>query len=250
MRISDPPWQRFCDYLEKEFAFDVTPEALQKFQILLSQLKAYNAVHNLVSAHSDEELVLRHFADSLASLPLIRRCIQDTACADMRLADLGSGGGFPVLPLSIALPELTFASVESVAKKCAFQQQITQTLNLPVSVINERIEILGQSKEHRARYDMACSRALSALSPNLEYAMPLLKMGGCALIYKSEKYPEEIKSAENAANMLGAKLCEIFKYNLPLERETKHFAVLVYRKIKATPAQFPRKVGVPQKNPL
>jgi len=249
-QTNNPNWQRFCEYTEHEFGYTVTPDALAKFQSLLEQLKAYNAVHNLVSAHDDEELLFRHFADSLAALPIIRRYILDNACAAPFIADLGSGGGFPGLPLCIALPELKATSVDSVGKKCAFQQQAAQSLKLSLEVINDRIENFAQLKERRGQYDLVCSRALSALSPNLEYAIPLLKMNGCLLVYKSEKYPQEIKSAEKAAAMLGAKLCDIFKYDLPLASEVKHLAVLVYRKIKATPAQFPRKVGVPQKNPL
>ena len=243
-------WERFCSYAESEFAFSMNPGVLARFQNLFEQLKAYNEIHNLVSARTDEELLFRHFADSLAGVPVIRRFMTDNACGAPRMADLGSGGGFPGLPLCVALPELTLTSVESVGKKCVFQQQASGSLGLPVTVINDRIEVLGQAPQHRGRYDLVCSRALSALSPNLEYAIPLLKMNGRLLVYKSEKYPEEIRAAEKAAGMLGAKLGDIFKYDLPLATETKHFAVLVYTKSRETPAQFPRKVGVPQKNPL
>src|SRR3989339_1640186 len=113
-------WERFARYLEQEFDFSLPAEQQVRFQSFLDQLKTYNAVHNLVSARDDEELLFRHIADSLAGIPVIRRYLTDTRATPPLMADLGSGGGFPGLPLCIAIPELRLTSVESVGKKCVF----------------------------------------------------------------------------------------------------------------------------------
>ncbi len=162
---------------------------------------------------------------------------------------MGSGAGFPGLPLKIIYPNLQLTLVESIGKKAIFCQHIVQLLGLEeVGVIQDRAEVVGRMSEHRQRYDCAIARAVAVMPILTEYLLPLVKVGGNAIAMKGENAPAEAHSAEYAIRMLGGHLKKLIPVTLPGVVEERYLVII--DKISATPEQFPRRVGIPAKNPL
>jgi 16S rRNA (guanine527-N7)-methyltransferase len=244
--LPDERWQEWQAYLAATFGITIAPESVGRFKPLLAELAAWNEKINLVSFRSADEVLWRHFADSLAALKL---------CADpgtRRAADIGAGAGFPGLPIACVYPGISLDFIESITKKCGFIEHMIATLSLTrTRVLNERAELLGQDAAHRERYDLVFSRAVAKFSPNLEIALPLLKPGGHLLLYKtvaSLDGPEGVGSVTNALAHLGGELAGRFDYRIPGQEHT--YCILDFVKTKHTPAQFPRRPGVPEKKPL
>ncbi|MCL2144621.1 MAG: 16S rRNA (guanine(527)-N(7))-methyltransferase RsmG [Endomicrobia bacterium] len=170
----------------------------------------------------------------------------------LKVADLGTGSGMPGIPVKIAIPEIKLTLVESITKKCAFLENAAKKLGFDIEILNKRAEEIGQNPAYRQKYDIVLSRAVSKFSPNLEISIPLLKVGGRFIVHKTknsaESKEEGLPSVENALRHLGAKLENIIPYKLP-EQELD-YCILVFKKYKDTPAQFPRKPGIPEKKPL
>jgi 16S rRNA (guanine527-N7)-methyltransferase len=165
------------------------------------------------------------------------------------MIDIGTGAGFPGLPLKIALPELRLTLVESVGKKVAFCKHIVEKLSLEgVEVIQARAEALGQQGEHRQRYDWAVARAVANLPVLVEYLLPLVRLGGVALAMKGETGPAEAHEADFAIQLLGGHLRRLVPVTLPGVAEERYLVVI--DKTAATPAGYPRRVGLPAKRPL
>ena len=242
-------WQDFNKYVRDSFSFSLSENQINLFKIYLSELKEWNEKFNLVSFKTDEELIFRHFADSLSALKPLAKLNKP----DMSIVDLGSGAGFPGIPLKIAMPEIQLTLVESIAKKCGFLENLVAKLSLNLTeVVNDRAENIGQNKIFREKFDAAVSRAFAKFSQNLEMALPLVKKGGRLLIYKTESSAfgkeEGVGSVEKALNILGGKLDEHFCYQLPGQALT--YCLMVFEKINLSPKEYPRKVGVPDKKPL
>jgi 16S rRNA (guanine527-N7)-methyltransferase len=248
--VSPEKWEQWRTFISDTFGTRLSDEAVEKFRIFLAELREWNEKFNLVSFRSSEEILYRHFADSLAGLEAIRRCTPGNG--PLRAADIGTGAGFPGLPLKIALPDTKLTLVESITKKCSFLEHMVQRLDMKdVTVINGRAEPLGQDAAHRAGYDVVLSRAVAKFSPHLEIAVPLAKKNGCVLIYKTEQsaYGDEgLRSVERALSLLGAALSEPVSYRLPGEERT--YCILIFKKTHDTPPQYPRKTGLPEKKPL
>jgi 16S rRNA (guanine527-N7)-methyltransferase len=167
----------------------------------------------------------------------------------LRLVDVGTGAGFPGIPLKIIYPAMHLTLVESVGKKANFCQHIVDTLGLEnVTVIHSRAEDLGQKMGHRESYDWAVARAVANLSVLSEYLLPLVKVGGTILAQKGESGPAEAQSAEKAMKLLGGKLKKLIPVNLPGVADDR-FLVLV-DKVAATPPKYPRSAGIAAKMPL
>ena len=232
--------------------FGITPgdDIFNKFCGFSKELADWNSRINLVSAGSIEDIFFRHFADSLSSNLLLSRYINKIhPGAHLHAVDIGSGAGFPGIPLKIANPELEIKLVESIKKKCGFMNHLIKYLGLSgIHVLNERAEVLARAKEHRSQYDIALIRALSSLSTCLELALPMLKTGGWVLLYKTEQSTKDLVSAENALSLLNGRLVDNVCYRLP--GEERIFTILVYEKLSETPETYPRRAGIPQKRPL
>ena len=161
---------------------------------------------------------------------------------------MGSGGGFPSVPLKIARDDLSFTQFESVGKKCAFLSLAAQELGLSrMSVINMRAEDAGRDVNYREKFDACCARAVARLNTLLEYCAPLVKTGGRVIAYKGDA-EEEIAEAKHAAAVLGLELEHVKTYRLPQDMGARTLAV--YKKIRPTPQRFPRGQGKERKNPL
>jgi 16S rRNA (guanine527-N7)-methyltransferase len=166
-----------------------------------------------------------------------------------RLIDVGTGAGFPGIPLKILYPNMELTLVESVGKKATFCEHIVNVLGLEdVEVIHARAEDIGQDTNLREEYDWAVARAVANLNVLSEYLIPLVKVGGHMLAQKGENAPIEAQSAEKAIEILGGKLEQLIPVNLPGVVDDRYLVVV--EKIAATPPNYPRKPGVPAKQPL
>lgn len=209
---------------------------LDRFYKILTE---YNEKVNLTSISGREEFFIKHVWDSLAG--------EKYFIKGARVAEVGSGGGFPSVPLRICRPDLSFTLFESVGKKCAFLRYAAEELGLEgVKVENMRAEDAGRGV-HRERYDACCARAVARLNTLLEYCAPLVKVGGVFVAYKGDA-AEEIEEAAHAAVVLGMKLVCEDRYELPGGQGRRCLAV--YKKIAPTPAKYPRGQGKERKNPL
>lgn len=243
--IAPAIWEQWARYIEHTFNVTLDDQARSRFRNYLDELERWNAGINLISVRSSEEILWRHFADSLAGLKTI-------GDGPLTVIDLGTGAGFPGLPIKIARPSLTLSLVESITKKCGFLDHMIERLSLSgVTIYNDRAENLGQDPAHRGQYDIVLSRAVSKFSPNLEIALPLLEKGGKALLYKTEKFsldPQEMKAADKALPLLGGTFAGKFCYRLPTEEQS--YCVMQFEKTGSTPAHYPRRAGIPEKKPL
>ncbi|MBI1794667.1 MAG: 16S rRNA (guanine(527)-N(7))-methyltransferase RsmG [Chloroflexi bacterium] len=207
------------------------------------ELLEWNQKFNLTAIRDTEAIRTKHFLDSFSCV------LAWGANPPHHLIDVGTGAGFPGLPLKILYPQLKLTLVESVGKKAMFCQHIVRVLGLDsVNVIHARAEDLGHKPEHREQYDWAVARAVAGMNILVEYLLPLVKVGGTMLAQKGESGPAEAQSAEKAMKLLGGKLQQILPVNLPGVADDR-FLVLVH-KSAATPPKYPRKAGAPMKQPL
>lgn len=206
-------------------------------QLLLDE----NKKQNLISRKAGPEEIEQHIHDSV-------QVLQWVSLADRQIIDIGSGAGFPGLILAMACPESQVTLVESDLKKSAFLQHVSKELGLKnARIVRDRVEILGQAKGHRNSYDYCTSRAVAAMRVVLEYGIPLVKPEGMLLLWKGSSYQSEIIEAQRSLKILGGKVEDVYLYNLLQERDR---AIVAVKKVRATPTQYPRKVGEPTKRPL
>jgi 16S rRNA (guanine527-N7)-methyltransferase len=221
----------------------LNPHQQAVFRCYEQELIAWNQVHNLTAITLPGEIRIKHFLDSLSAIQAIRPAASD------RLIDVGTGAGFPGIPLKIIYPKLQLTLVESVGKKADFCQHMVDKLHLEnVSVIKERAEEIGQDEGHRERYDWAVARAVAVMPILAEYLLPLVRVGGRMVAMKGETGPAETHAAESALGMLGGRVKQIKKIELPGVVEERYLVTI--EKVAATPVRFPRRTGIPKKRPL
>jgi 16S rRNA (guanine527-N7)-methyltransferase len=207
------------------------------------ELLEWNQKFNLTAIRDSESIRTKHFLDSFSCVLAWKNSPPNN------LIDIGTGAGFPGIPLKILYPNLKLTLVESVRKKAMFCQHIVSVLELEhVDVIQSRAEDLGQNPDHREKYDWAVARAVANLNVLSEYLIPLVKVGGMALAQKGENGPAEAQSAEKAMELLGGKLKQLIPVALPSVAEDRYLVVV--EKVAATPPKYPRKPGIPMKQPL
>ncbi len=216
---------------------------LHLLELYEQELLRWNEHTNLTAIRQPEQIRVKHFLDSLTCLLVMR----DPPPA--RIIDVGTGAGFPGLPLKIIFPAMQLTLVESIGKKADFCRHVVQKLGLEgVQVIQERAETLGQCVEHRQQYDWALARAVAVMSVLVEYLLPLARVGGAALALKGENAPAEAHAAEHATRLLGGHLRKLIPVTLPGVVEDRY--LIVIDKVAATPNLYPRRVGMPAKHPL
>jgi len=206
-------------------------------QLLLEE----NRKQNLVSRKAGPEELEQHVLDSLQILEWV-------SLTGLEVVDIGSGAGFPGLILAMACRESRLTLVESDLKKSAFLQEVSKKLGLEnVHIVRDRIETVGHDNVHRGKYDLCTSRAVAAMRILLEYGLPLVKPGGTLLMWKGSNYKQEIVEAGKALDILGGEVVDVYQYNLIHERDR---AIVAVKKVRATPDQYPRRIGAPTKKPL
>lgn len=209
------------------------------FERYFELLTEYNARFNLTSITEREEVYEKHFLDSVLGESLFEQ--------NARVLEVGSGAGFPSLPLKILRNDLNFTLVESTGKKCEFLKTAVRELGLSgVTVLYGRAEDYARNPEYREQFDVCCARAVARLNTLSEYCIPFLKVGGAFIAYKGDA-DEELAEAQNAINLLGGKAAQAYFYSLP--SGAKRTLVLI-KKQKNTPKNYPRGQGKERKNPL
>jgi 16S rRNA (guanine527-N7)-methyltransferase len=221
----------------------LSPAQLLAFQRFEQELMEWNTRVNLTAIREAEEIRTKHFLDSLSCLPVLRDPLPN------RMIDIGTGAGFPGIPLKIVLPNLRITLVESVGKKADFCRYIVQVLKLDqVEVLQVRAEEMGLDLNHRERYDWAVARAVANMPVLAEYLLPLVRVGGAVLAQKGESGPAEVHAADRAIKLLGGRLRKLQKVNLPGIAEDRYLVIL--DKVATTPPGYPRRVGLPSKKPI
>ncbi|MGH2621350.1 MAG: 16S rRNA (guanine(527)-N(7))-methyltransferase RsmG, partial [Anaerolineales bacterium] len=225
------------------FRLRLSDEQLHAFGRYARELLDWNQRANLTAITEPHEIEVKHFLDSLSCLLALKPRAGD------KLVDVGSGAGFPGIPLKIACPQIRVVLLESIGKKAEFCRHIVQLLGLRgVEVIQARAEQLGRDPEHRGRYDWAVARAVARLPVLLEYLLPLLRVGGVAIAQKGEGGPAEAERAQPALQVLGGELQQVVPVELPGASEIRY--LIVVNKIGETPAKYPRRPGIATKRPL
>src|SRR3990172_5103347 len=207
------------------------------------ELLEWNQKFNLTAIRDTESIRTKHFLDSFSCV------LAWKASPPNHLIDVGTGAGFPGIPLKILYPNPKLTLVESVRKKVMFCQHIVSLLGLEhVNVLQARAEDLGQDPQNREKFDWSVARAVANLNVLSEYLIPLVKVGGAMLAQKGESGPAEAQSAGGAMTLLGGKLKQLIPVNLPGVADDRYLVVV--DKVAATPPKYPRKPGVPGKQPL
>ena len=207
------------------------------------ELIEWNQKFNLTAIRDEKGIRTKHFLDSFSCV------LAWKANPPTTLIDVGTGAGFPGIPLKIIYPNTKVTLVESVGKKAMFCQHIIRLLGLEdIEVLNARAEDLGQMREHREQYEWGIARAVANLRVLSEYLLPLVQVGGKMLAQKGESGPTEVHSAEEAIKLLGGEVRQLLSVTLPGVVDERHLVLV--DKVAATPPGYPRKPGIPAKKPL
>jgi len=221
----------------------------QQFERFSEMLRQENEIHNLTRITDPQQIMIKHFLDSLVALPLLEKYAKTIDRAPF-LADVGSGAGFPVLPLAIAMPDWNFASIEATGKKADFQSKVIAELGLEnVEVLQERAEDVGRNEDYRQRFDFAITRAVGRLEIIAELTVPLLRKGGIFLTWKGPKVEEEMPAGKKALHVLGMENIIQIPYTLPGD-EQSDYRLVQATKTKNTPPQYPREFKDIKSSPI
>ena len=217
-------------------------EAVGRFKKYMDLVLEWNEKINLTSITDHDEFVIKHFCDSVSLLDVIQ------PKEGARLIDIGTGAGFPAIPLKIVRPDLEITMVDSLNKRLLFiGNEVLPKLGLECAVIHGRAEELSKEKAHREKYDYAVSRAVANMAALSEYCVPFVKVGGIFAAMKGRECADEVSGAENAIETLGGELSDIVKLTLPDGSERN---IVVVDKTSPTPAKYPRRGVKINKSPL
>ncbi len=220
---------------------NLSEKNIDKFSRFKELLVEWNKKMNLTAITEENEIVLKHFIDSLTSL----KYIDDNG----KIIDVGTGAGFPGIPIAIMKENAEITLLDSLNKRLNFLNEVKNNTNLNnVKLVHGRAEDFGQDINFREKYDISISRAVANLSTLSEYLLPFVKVGGKCICMKGPDSDKEIEEAKNAIIRLGGKIVKIEKFNLPDSDIGR--TIIVIEKIKNTPKEFPRKAGTPSREPI
>ena len=226
--------------LEEKYGEERTSMLVEYMDMILEK----NQYINLTAVRDRDEALQKHIADSLSC-----DFMEEYEAAE-NVIDIGTGAGFPGVPLAIVSPDKKFTLVDSLNKRLRIIDELTGELGIKnVTTVHGRAEDVGKSKEHREQYDICVSRAVASLDVLCEWCLPLVKKGGYFVAYKGENVSRETEDAANAIKLLGGKIAEIRKVQTEEESISGHVLVMI-KKVKNTPSKYPRQAGQAKKNPL
>lgn len=229
--------------LAQNWNINLSEKQVEQFQIYYEYLIKINQVMNLTAITQKDEVIMKHFLDSLSIVQLI-----DFSQIE-NVIDVGTGAGFPGIPLKIAFPHLQVTLMDSLNKRVKFLNETGEKIGVKNMVaIHSRAEELGKNKEYREKYDLCVSRAVANLSTLSEYCIPFVKVGGYFVSYKGNHISQECMEASGAIEQLGGKIEKQLEFYLPESDIERTFIKI--KKIKQTPNKYPRKAGIPAKEPL
>lgn len=230
----------------KELDLTLSDEQIDQFYQYYQLLIQWNEVMNLTAITEMDQVVTKHFVDSLSLI----KAVPDLGEKEYRILDLGTGAGFPGIPLKIAFPNLKLTLLDSLNKRIKFLNEvIIAELKLQdIQAIHGRAEDFGRNKEYREQFDLCVSRAVANMSTLAEYCVPFVKMNGYFIPYKSGKIEEELIQAKSAVKLLGGKIEEVISFQLPKTEGERTLVKIT--KVENTSKKYPRKAGLPGKEPL
>lgn len=214
---------------------------INQFYTYMNLLLEWNQKINLTAITKPDEIILKHFIDSIT----IANNIEENA----KLIDVGTGAGFPGIPIKIIREDIEVTLLDSLNKRIVFLQEVIKQLSLTkIEAVHSRVEEFGKNKKYRESFDYATSRAVANLSTLSEYLIPLVKVKGCCISMKGPDIEEEIQQSKKAISLLGGKVEEIKKFQLPKSDIDRN--IIMIRKIKPTSPKYPRKPGMATKEPI
>ena len=220
---------------------EISDVQLSQLEVYAALLKEWNEKMNLTAITDDEGIAIKHFIDSISVLK------SENLSGSVRIIDVGTGAGFPGIPLKITRPEAELTLLDSLNKRLIFLDEVCSSLSLQAQLIHSRAEDGSRTPEQREQYDVVISRAVAALPALSEYCLPYVKVGGCFLAMKGPDAEAELQSATNAINLLGGKPDRIDSFTLP---DGSIRNIIRIKKVKSTPEKYPRRGTKINKNPL
>ncbi|MUG47882.1 16S rRNA (guanine(527)-N(7))-methyltransferase RsmG [Paenibacillus woosongensis] len=227
----------------RDHGIEVNAEQLTQFETYFKELVSWNEKMNLTGITEREQVYVKHFYDSISlAFHMNMRDIQS-------LADIGSGAGFPGIPLKICFPQLKLTIVDSLNKRIHFLQNIVDQLSLDgVELIHGRAEDIARKPQYRDQFDLVTARAVARMAVLNEFCLPFVKVGGVFAAMKGSDPREEVEEAARSMKVLNGKLIGSHHFTLPMEDSDRH--IILVKKTAATPKAYPRKAGTPLKSPI
>ena len=233
----------------RSLGLNLTDRQLDQFRILYQELVEWNTRFNLTAITEYEQVQIRHLTDSLSCLVALQKGPSGKALVPLRAIDVGSGAGFPGLPVKIVCSRMTMVLLEATAKKVRFLEHVVERLGLEdVKPLWGRAEKVAHEAAHREGYDLVLARAVAELPVLAEYLLPFCRMGGLVVAQKGASAQEETQAAAYAISLLGGQLRQVIPIELQGLAEARHLVVI--DKVARTPDHYPRRTGVPAKRPL
>lgn len=228
-----------------EFGIELTAEMEEQFLLYYNMLIEWNSFMNLTAITDFDEVLKKHFTDSVSLI----RVIPDLGEKKYRMIDIGTGAGFPGIPLKIVFPNISVVLLDSLNKRVNFLKEVISKLQLTdITAVHGRAEDFAQNKEYRESFDLCVSRAVANLATLSEYCLPFVKKNGRFISYKSEKVSEEFEISGKAISVLGGEYENQVTFELPDSDIYRNLFVI--KKKSATPGKYPRKAGLPSKEPI
>ncbi|HAA43494.1 MAG TPA: 16S rRNA (guanine(527)-N(7))-methyltransferase RsmG [Ruminiclostridium sp.] len=225
-----------------EFNINLEKEDIESFFKYKETLLKWNKNINLTAITDDRDIIIKHFIDSISVVPYIGKDLK-------KVIDVGTGAGFPGIPLKIIEKDLNVTLLDSLEKRTKFLNEVIEKLDLKnIEVIHSRAEDKGVSGDFREKFDLALARAVANLPVLLEYCLPFVKTGGTFIAMKGSDIQEELDNSKKALEILGGEIKDVIKFNLPSTDIKRN--IIIIKKFRHTPTKYPRKSGKPSKAPL
>jgi len=230
----------------QKMGINLNKEQIKKISRYLELLIQWNQKINLTSLKTPQEIIIKHFLDSISCIKVINKY---TDTEEISVIDVGTGAGFPGMPIKIICPSIKLSLLEARKKKTMFLEKVIEEMNFKqVKILNGRAETFGKGADYREKYDIAISRAVARLNVLSECCLPLVRVGGLFIAQKGRSYKEETEKGLNAVQVLGGELIGVESVRVPFINQERY--LLLIKKIKYTPSKYPRREGLPQKRPL